>query len=111
MEDGGWEGDVVAAQKRIVAAAVDEADELAQLVDRGLPGAAGRLGAPVDGDHPDPQFAVGLQRHGTAPFPMPPTTLRPPSAQATLRSVSLFQPMGSLGRRSTCARRATLRPG
>jgi hypothetical protein len=49
---------MVADPQRIVAAAVDQLDQRAHLVDRRLPGADRRFGAAVEGLNADPQAIV-----------------------------------------------------
>jgi hypothetical protein len=67
IEDGEREGDVVPDPKRIVAAAVDQLDQRAHLVDCRQPRAVGRFGAPMDGLHADAQTVVQGQAHPSIP--------------------------------------------
>jgi hypothetical protein len=64
VEDRDREGDVIAHPHRIVAAAVDQADQVRQLVDGGQPRPLSRLRAPVEGLHADAEVVVQGQVHG-----------------------------------------------
>ena len=64
VEDRDGEGDVIAHPHRIVAAAVDQADQVRQFVDGGQPRPLSGLRAPVEGLHADAEVVVQGQVHG-----------------------------------------------
>ncbi len=64
VEDRDGEGDVIANPHRIVAAAVDQADQVGHLVDGGQPWSGGGLRAPMKGLHAERQAFVQRQVHG-----------------------------------------------
>src|SRR5262249_25502725 len=67
VENGSGKGDVIAAPQRVVAAAVDELNELAQFLDRGLPRSCRWLAAAMDGHDADLQAAFEHQSYCASP--------------------------------------------
>ena len=71
IEDRHRKRDVVAAPERVVAGAIDQLDQLAQLADARQPGPGRGLGAAMDGDEADPQLVFEQQVHGPTAFQVP----------------------------------------